>query len=248
MKVFNKTLIGLALFGFLTGIGLASDDNGIKKHSGPSSNIAWDVPQILFVKGGDPERGKKLNNKMMCMTCHGEKGISNARNWPNMAGQKANYTYKMLIDYRDEKRVDTETSSLMVSLAKKMSKQDMADIAVYYASFSLPPASHPKLASKEEVQKIQPLLTDGDGKRMLPPCLLCHELHGKGDGRDTPVLVGQRAEYFRKAMIEFKKGTRHNDIYSRMRFISAALTDNEINALAQYFAEMGVDKDDLVNN
>jgi cytochrome c553 len=156
-----------------------------------------------------------------------------------MAGQKANYTYKMLIDYRDEKRVDTQTSSLMVKLAQLMSEQDMADIAVYYESFPLPPAPPANLASKEEVEKILPLLTQGDGARMLPPCLLCHGTSAEGNERDIPSLSGQRAEYFQKTMREYKSGARHNDIYSRMRFISAVLTDAEINALAQYFAEMG---------
>ena len=238
MKVFKKTLIGLALFGFSTGIALASEDR-VKERSGPSSNIAWDIPQILFVRGGDPVRGKAINTQMMCSACHGAEGIAGARNWPSMAGQKANYTYKMLIDYRDEKRVDTETSSLMVKLAKEMTEQDMADIAVYYEGLPLPPATRPKLATKEEVQKIMPLLTKGDGKRMIPPCFLCHEDGGKSNERDIPSLIGQRAEYFRKTMNEYKKGIRHNDIYARMRFISAVLTDDEINALAQYFAEMG---------
>ncbi len=237
MKLFNKILIGVAGFGALAGIALAGDER-VKEHTGPSSNIAWDVPQLLFVLGGDPERGKELNTKMMCYTCHGKEGVSAARNWPSIAGQKANYTYKMLIDYRDEKRVDTETSSLMVKLAKTMSEQDMADIAAYYASFPLPPATRPKLASKEAVQKIIPLLTDGDGKRMLPPCFLCHESGRSGDGRDTPAILGQRAEYFRKTMQEYKNGSRHNDIYARMRHISAALSNEEIDALAQYFAQM----------
>ena len=238
MKIFNKTLVGLALFSFATGAVLASGDR-VKERSGPSSNIAWDVPQILFVKGGDPERGKEINTSMMCSACHGKEGIAAARNWPSMAGQKANYTYKMLIDYRDEKRVDTQTSSLMVKLAQQMSEQDMADIAVYYESFPLPPASPAKLASKEEVEKIMPLLTKGDGKRMIPPCFLCHEPDSKGTERDIPALAGQRAEYFRKTMHEYKSGARHNDIYSRMRYISGALTDDEISALAQYYAESG---------
>lgn len=237
MKLIKKVVLGLALFGLVTSSVFASD-NTAKERSGPSSNIAWDVPQILFVRNADPVRGKKINKDMMCSSCHGEKGIAQAKNWPSMAGQKANYTYKMLIDYRDEKRADTHTSTLMVRLAQKMSEQDMADVAAYYASFPLPPATRPKLATKAQVEKILPLLTRGDGKRMLPPCLLCHGAEAEGNERDIPSLAGQRAEYFRKTMQEFKNGTRHNDIYSRMRFISEVLTDEEINALAQYFAEM----------
>ena len=208
------------------------------KHSGPSSNIAWDMPQINFVRGGDPERGKEINKKMACESCHGEKGTATADNWPSIAGQKATYTFKMLIDYRDKKRAGTATSNLMVKLAKEMTEQEMADVSAYYASFSLPPATHPKVATKAEVDTILPLLTKGDGSRLLPPCLSCHGKNAEGSIMDIPSLAGQRAEYFRKTMKEFQSGARHNDIYARMRYISKALTDIEINALAQYFAEM----------
>lgn len=236
--LFKKTLLGLALSGLVAG-GVFASDNSANKHSGPSSNIAWDVPQILFVKNGDPERGKQINEEMMCSTCHGKEGKATAKNWPNIAGQKANYTYKMLIDYRDEKRVGSETATLMIRLAQTMTEQQMADIAAYYESLPLPPSSAATLATKEEVESILPLLTEGDGKRMLPPCLLCHEKGAKGVERDIPALEGQRAEYFRKTMQEFKDGTRHNDIYARMRQIAKALTDEEINAMAQYFSENG---------
>lgn len=238
MKVFNKVLTGLTLFGLLASSAVASQVEN-KDRSGPSSNIVWDVATIKFVENGDPVRGKEINTQKLCYTCHGKEGIASARTWPSIAGQNAKYTYKMLIDYRDEKRVDTETSALMVKLAKEMTEQEMADISAYYASLPLPPATKAQLASKEEVQSILPLLTKGDGKRMLPPCFLCHGSNAEGEERDTPALAGQRAEYFRKTMNEYKDGTRHNDIYSRMRYISEVLTDTEINALAQYFSEMG---------
>ena len=237
MNRINKAFVGLVLFSFASSAVFASE-SPVKENNSVSSNIAWDMPQILFVRKGDPVRGKKINTEMMCASCHGKEGIAEARNWPSMAGQKANYTYKMLIDYRDEKRAKTATSILMVRLAQKMTEQEMADISAYYASFPLPPATRPKLATKAQVEKILPLLTKGDGKRLLPPCLLCHGTNAEGNDRDIPALAGQRAAYFQKTMKEYKNGTRHNDIYSRMRFIAEVLTDDEINALAQYFAEM----------
>ncbi len=238
MNILTKNIFtGLALYVIAVSNVYASGPKPTEP-SGPSSNVAWDMPQIKFVRGGGPSRGKELNKKLACASCHGEKGAATADNWPSIAGQKATYTYKMLIDYRDEKRAGTVTSNLMVKLAKQMTEQEMADISAYYASFSLPPATRPKVASKEEVEKILPLLTRGDGKRLLAPCLSCHGTNAEGNIMDIPALAGQRAEYFRKTMKEFKTGARHNDVYARMRYISKALTDNEINALAQYFAEM----------
>lgn len=37
-------------------------------------------------------------------------------------------------------------------------------------------------------------------------------------------------------MLAFKEGDRTNDIYSRMRYVSEALTEAEIEALADYYA------------
>ena len=235
MKI-NNGFSGLALL-FLTVTTLNASELKPVDQSGPSSNIAWDVPQLNFVKGGDSARGKDLNKKMMCASCHGEKGIGTASNWPSIAGQNANYTYKMLIDYRDKKRSGTATSHLMEKLAKQMTEQEMADVSAYYAGLPLPPAARLKIATKDEVDKILPLLTKGDGKRLLAPCLSCHGTKAEGKRMDIPSLAGQRAEYFRKTMKEFKSGVRHNDIYARMRHISKALTDSEIDALARYFAE-----------
>ncbi|WP_038126717.1 c-type cytochrome [Thiomicrorhabdus sp. Milos-T2] len=206
---------------------------------GPSSNVAWDIEQIRFVRNGDPKKGAELNKTMLCMTCHGEKGFSTGRNWPHLAGQQANYTFKMLKDYKDEKRVETTSSSVMVSLSKKLSDQDMADLSQYYASFPLP--SSPKVenfASAEMQKNIKNLLERGDGKRMIAPCLSCHGWKAEGGKTDMPALAGQHPSYFRKTMEDYRSGKRHNDIYGRMRYISEALTNEEINAMAQYFANM----------
>jgi cytochrome c553 len=40
----------------------------------------------------------------------------------------------------------------------------------------------------------------------------------------------------RASTAEFKEGDRENDVYSRMRVVAEALTEEEIEALADYFA------------
>jgi len=41
-------------------------------------------------------------------------------------------------------------------------------------------------------------------------------------------------------MMDFKVGLRGNDVYSRMRLIAGALTKEEIEGLAAYFAAKGI--------
>jgi len=239
MKFTQKTLIGLMLSATACSTVFAAESIPAQDSS-ISSNMAWTIQNIRFVDKGNAAKGEKLNKKMMCSVCHGDKGISTARNWPNLAGQNAHYIYKMLIDYRDHKRVDAASSSIMVKLANQLTEQQMADLSQYYASFPLPKAIPAKLATPQQVKQIMPLLDHGDGKRMIPPCLSCHSISSKIDLQDIPELAGQQAVYFRNTMQEYKSGARHDDIYSRMRDISKTLTDTEINALAQYFSEVGI--------
>jgi cytochrome c553 len=218
---------------------MAQDDMyALNKTNGPSSNIAWDAKMVRFVSQGDPVRGAQINKDMNCAMCHGEKGVSIGRTWPHLAGQQAGYTYKMMLDYRDEKRYDVETAGIMVKLAQKMTEQDMADVAAFYASQPLPKGTPAKLATKEQADNVEMLMLRGDGKRMIPPCLSCHGTKAEGGKTDMPALAGQRPEYFRKTMQEYKSGQRHNDIYARMRYIAQALSEDEINAMAQYLAGM----------
>ena len=53
---------------------------------------------------------------------------------------------------------------------------------------------------------------------------------------DMPPLTGQRKGYFITAMEEFAEEDRANDIYWRMRDIAKLLTEEEIEALAAYYA------------
>ena len=83
---------------------------------------------------GDISRGKDLNSQLMCASCHGENGVAPTSNWPNVAVQKTDYTYKMLLDYQSGLRSEDGRSKLMTVAVEPMSQQDIADVAAYYAS------------------------------------------------------------------------------------------------------------------
>ena len=53
---------------------------------------------------------------------------------------------------------------------------------------------------------------------------------------DHTRINGLYREYFVTTMTEFKEGDRENDVYSRMRVVAEVLTEEEIEALADYFA------------
>ena len=214
----NK-MIQLALLGLLA-TGLVNAE--------PASKVAWTPEQLNFVKNGNGSHGKEL--AASCSACHGEQGISQMPNFPSLAGQLATYTYKQLRDYKDGSRSDIAMSPQ----AANLSDQDMADLAVWFSS--LPPAENK--TSDQNLDAAELLVTKGDGKRTLPPCFVCHGSNGQGEKMDIPALAGQQEDYLIATLNAYKDGSRHNDIYSRMRLLSQQLSDTEIRELARYYQQM----------
>jgi len=203
----------------------------------PSSQIAW-TPEVLnLVKNGDLNKGKGLAES--CKSCHGDKGQGMKEETrdgetlpsiPALAGQVATYTYKQLRDYFNGSRSHDQ----MTGIAKGLTEQDAADLAVWFSSL---PAQQNK-ASSQNLARAEKMVEQGDGKRILPPCFVCHGDKGQGEKQDIPALVGQQADYFARTLLAYKNGQRHNDIYSRMRLIAQQLSEEEIKELAQYYQQL----------
>lgn len=66
-------------------------------------------------------------------------------------------------------------------------------------------------------------------------CTACHGEHGaKPIAPNYPVLAGQYANYLERALHEYKSGDRKNPIMAAQ---AASLSEDDIKALAQYFAD-----------
>ena len=68
----------------------------------------------------------------VCAACHGPKGISVNPLWPSLAGQQEAYLAKQIKEFRDGVRVEATMQPFVANLTD----QDVADLAVYYASLS----------------------------------------------------------------------------------------------------------------
>lgn len=66
----------------------------------------------------------------MCITCHGERGISVLPNAPHLAGQPAVYTAEQLRQFRSGRR----PSEVMGVIAKPLTDRDIDDLAAWYES------------------------------------------------------------------------------------------------------------------
>ena len=203
----------------------------------PSSQIAWTPDLLNLVKKGNADKGKELAES--CKSCHGDKGQGMKEETrdgetlpaiPALAGQVATYTYKQLRDYFNGSRSHVQ----MTGVAKGLTEQDAADLAVWFGS--LPHAENK--SGSEKLTRAEKMVEQGDGKRILPPCFVCHGSKGQGEKQDIPALAGQQAHYFTRTLLEYKNGQRHNDVYSRMRLIAQQLSEEEIKELALYYQQL----------
>jgi cytochrome c553 len=202
------------------------------------SQIAWTTDTIKLVKRGNAEHGKNLAES--CKACHGLRGegtnveIKDGETLPAipaLAGQNPYYMFKQLRDYYNGDR----THNSMSAIAKGLNEQqDAADLAAWFSSLSLPIQE----ADNKDFSLAQKMVSQGDGKRILPPCFVCHGADGQGEKIDIPSLAGQRADYFERTFMQYRSGERHNDIYSRMRLIAKQLSEAEIRALAKYYEQL----------
>jgi Cytochrome c553 len=163
----------------------------------PSSQIAWTPELLNLVKKGNADKGKVLAES--CKSCHGDKGQGMKEETrddevlpaiPALAGQVATYTYKQLRDYLSGSRSHVQ----MTGVAKGLSEQDAADLAVWFSS--LPRAENK--SGSEKLARAEKMVEQGDGKRILPPlfCVSWLKRAGRktgysGTGRPTGQLFHQ---------------------------------------------------------
>lgn len=90
---------------------------------------------VLAISGGawakgNPESGK-AKAAQVCAACHGPEGNKpSAPDQPVLAGQHYDYLVKALSDYKNGKRANP----IMKGFAAALSKQDIEDLAAWFAS------------------------------------------------------------------------------------------------------------------
>ena len=194
---------------------------------------------------GDATQGQKVHEQLFCASCHGAKGVAPTQNWPHLAGQKENYTAKMLLDYQSGLRSEGRRAALMHDIAVMLSPQQIADVSKFYAQ-QAPPQDDgtPRPGPQKAAQAIDPaqLVRKGDPARLLTPCASCHGVAGQGGHREASALAGQNPLYFVRTLLDYQTGLRANDSAKGMRTFAKKLTRSEIEALATYYADLPAGK------
>ena len=81
-------------------------------------------------QAADIEKGKEKADQV-CAACHGKDGNTPIDpSYPKLGGQHREYLEHALLDYRSERR----KNPIMVGQAKPLSREDIENLAAYYAS------------------------------------------------------------------------------------------------------------------
>jgi cytochrome c553 len=224
-----KRALTLILLALTLGPALAGSDDTPEAHPWTTGALR---AGLAAAGQGDPGRGAQVHRRFLCGSCHGADGTSPSRVYPHLAGQRAEYTWKVLRDYRAGRRDEGDPrAEVMVELARELSDGDIRDLAAFYARRPLP---------REEGSDAPPadaerLARHGDPERLLTPCASCHGRRGEGGINEVPAIAGQPPRYFIRTMEAFREGTRDNDLNDGMGQFARGLTDTEIAALAEYY-------------
>jgi cytochrome c553 len=186
----------------------------------PTSDVVLNHDLLAGRNAMDVGLGATL--ALRCTMCHGPVGISFA-GAPNLAGQYPIVLYKQLRDYRGGVR----TSAVMTAMARNLSDIDMQRVSVYYASL-------PRVNVAPAASAAPAIVRWGDPMRNIAPCGSCH---GTVDHTlASPWLGGEPASYIKDQLQAFASGERVNDINGQMRAMAQALTAQEIDTAATYYA------------
>jgi cytochrome c553 len=165
--------------------------------------------------------GKKAAE--VCAACHGPDGNSSQGIYPSLAGQTARYIYLQLKDFNEGRRTDP----LMTPVAKTLTRDDMLNVAAYFAAQQLRPIDFQ--ADPSRVAK-------GSTKAAETLCTMCHGGGFMGQN-EIPRVAGQQHDYIVKQLKDFKERRRTNDA-GNMASVSRTLSDDDIENLAQYLTTL----------
>ena len=170
--------------------------------------LAGEAPAEL---AGDRDAGRTLAGQ--CRTCHGLDGYAQIPVAPHIGGEPEGYLRDQLTAFRD----GTRENEMMSIVARALTDQQIADLAAWYAGHEIAVTLAADPADAPE------------------SCTSCHGADGIQLLDDAPNLAGEANIYIDTQLKAYRSGKREHEI---MTGIAADLTDTEIRAFADWYADV----------
>jgi cytochrome c553 len=161
----------------------------------------------------------------LCAGCHGDNGISQTENIPSLAGQLDQFIQWQLVFFR----AGTRKNEQMQPVVEQLNNDDIRNLGAYFASLTPPKASKP--------DDNPDLSTKGAQAAAGRRCASCHTDSFAGT-KAVARIAGQREEYLVKALRDYKSGVRAGGAMAAMADVAYPLSEEEIEALAHYLANL----------
>jgi cytochrome c553 len=161
----------------------------------------------------------------LCVGCHGDNGISQTENVPSLAAQPDQFIQWQLVFFR----AGTRKNEQMQPIVEQLNNDDIRNLGAYFAQLAPPKASkpddNPDLSKKGAQAAV--------GRR----CASCHTDTFAGT-KAVARIAGQREDYLVKALHDYKSSARAGGAMAAMADVAYPLSEEEIEALAHYLANL----------
>ena len=162
---------------------------------------------------------------VLCMTCHGEGGVSTKPLIPSLAGQPSFYAITQLFLFREGRR----SSEAMTAVAKNMTDDDLRAFSDFIGTLPPPPAPVPGTADPLRMAR-------GAARAQQHRCASCHGTDFAG-GKQVARLAYQREDYLSQTLLQFSAAKRIGYTQA-MNEALAGILPEALQDLAHYLAHL----------
>jgi cytochrome c553 len=190
----------------------------------------------------DPARALYRNHA--CFACHGEYGRSLIEAYPDLAGQDVRYLINQVrdivsgarkgsLDASGNPRAEVMRAALVAPDGEVRFKD--VDLKIIAGWLAMQPPAQP-LPQAKDVPKAR--IQAGEGVFRQYMCASCHGREGQKPMQGYPYLAAMKRNYVVGQLRDFRDKTRTNRMASVMASIVKRMTDQEIDLVADYIAQI----------
>ena len=186
-----------------------------------------------LVMAQENEDGRRYGN--FCSSCHGTAGAAVGDARPSIGGQHKEFLETSMLEMKPavvdgKEQAPARYSTLMQIFFKGYTNEEIKAMADWYSSRPWVPTSTPLN---------QDLINKGKASTHLETCTSCHGTNGNNveDG-GIPRIGGQTPLYLYHSLLEYKNDKRNKDGRAPEMDVVKDISDEELRALAEYFASL----------
>ena len=167
----------------------------------------------------------------VCEACHGKDGNSVDKSVPSLAGQGGVYLQRQVAAFQAQRRL-----GIMSGVAMGLNNAEIREAATYFSQQIAKPGAN-QSSGAGAPQRGEEIYVEGIVATQVPACASCHAMNGAGLPPEFPRLAGQHARYIAEQLRAFRSGNRYGN-NAMMRKVSAKLSDQQIEAVADYIEHL----------